>query len=86
MLANKTEDDYVNLLFSLFAGPETPQYVRERIQHWNWSRRNDVLDPDAVEGMRYDLPRKFSELQDSHFPLFITVDAVGTTVTTKNGN
>jgi hypothetical protein len=76
LLANKVEHDYVNLLFSLSSGPDTPKYVRERIQHWNERRRNNVLDPDDVEGTRDDLPEKYSELQDSHFPLFITVDSV----------
>ncbi|KAI9453671.1 hypothetical protein BJY52DRAFT_1153029, partial [Lactarius psammicola] len=76
LLANKVEQDYVNLLYSLSAGPDMPQHVRERIQHWNSCRRNNVLDPDGSEGMRDDLPEKFSELQDGHFPLFITVDTL----------
>ncbi|KAI9453663.1 P-loop containing nucleoside triphosphate hydrolase protein [Lactarius psammicola] len=76
LLADKVENDYVNLLFSLSADPDTPQYVRDRIQHWESRRKNGVLDPDEAEGMRDDLPDKFSELQDSHFPLFITVDTL----------
>ncbi|KAH9172877.1 hypothetical protein EDB89DRAFT_842082 [Lactarius sanguifluus] len=76
LLANKVEQDYVNFSFSLSAGPDMPQYVRDRIQHWNSRRRNNVLDPDDAEGTRDDLPEKFSELQDSHFPLFITVDTL----------
>jgi hypothetical protein len=71
LLANKVEHDYVNLSFSLSAGPDTPQYVRERIQHWKSRRKKNVLDPDDAEGTRDDLPEKYSELQDSHFPLFI---------------
>ncbi|KAH9065004.1 hypothetical protein EDB87DRAFT_1597138 [Lactarius vividus] len=76
LLANKVEHDYTNLLFSLSAGPDMPQYVSERIQHWNSRRRSKILDLDDAEGMRDDLPEKFSELQDSHFPLFITVDTL----------
>ncbi|KAH8984688.1 hypothetical protein EDB92DRAFT_1950637 [Lactarius akahatsu] len=76
LLANKVEQDYVNFLFSLSAGPDMPPYVRDRIQHWNSCRRNNILDPDDAEGARDDLPEKFSELQDSHFPLFITVDTL----------
>lgn len=76
LLANKVEHDYVNLLFSHSSGPDTPQYIRERIQHWNSCRRDNVLDPDDAEGRRDDLPEKYSELRDSHFPLFITVDSV----------
>ncbi len=73
----------MNLLFSLSAGPDTPHYVRDRIQHWISRRKNNLLDPDDAEGMRDDLPEKFSELQDSHFPLFVTVDTVGTTLAKK---
>ncbi|KAI9436975.1 hypothetical protein H4582DRAFT_1816019 [Lactarius indigo] len=76
LLANKVEEDYVDLLFSLYAGPDTPQYVSERIQHWKSHRRNNASDQDGTEGMRDDLPEKFSELQDRHFPLFITVDTL----------
>ncbi|KAI9436977.1 hypothetical protein H4582DRAFT_2058436 [Lactarius indigo] len=76
LLANKVEHDYINLLFSLSTGPDMPQYVRERIQHWSSRRRNKILDLDDAEGTRDDLPEKFSELQDSHFPLFITVDTL----------
>jgi hypothetical protein len=86
LLANKVEHDYVNLLFSLSSGPDTPKYVRERIQHWNSRKRSNVLDPDDAEGTRDDLPERFSELQDCHFPLFITVDAVGTILAKLNGN
>jgi hypothetical protein len=41
------------------------------------------LDPEGAEGTRDDLPEKFSELQDSHFPLFVTVDTVGTILAIK---
>ncbi|KAH9172882.1 hypothetical protein EDB89DRAFT_1885655 [Lactarius sanguifluus] len=76
LLANKVEHEYVDLLFSLYAGPDTPQYVCERIKHWNSRRKNNAMDQDGTEGMRDDLPEKFSELQDGHFPLFITVDTL----------
>ena len=83
LLAGKVERDYVNLLFSLSAGPDTPQYVRDRIQHWNSRKKSKVLDPDDVGGIREDLPEKFSELEDKHFPLFITVDTVRVTPSTR---
>src|ERR1700761_2691861 len=67
LLANKVEHDYVNLLFSLCAGPDTPQYVYERIRQWKSHKRSDILDPDGADGTRDDLPEKFSELQDNHF-------------------
>ncbi|KAH8984689.1 hypothetical protein EDB92DRAFT_2033428 [Lactarius akahatsu] len=76
LLADKVEQDYVNLLFSISEDPETPQYIRDRIQLWKSRRKNDVLDPDDAQHTRDDLPEKFSELQDGHFPLFITVDTL----------
>lgn len=76
LLADKVERDYMNLLLSFSAGPDTPQYIRDRIQHWDLRKKNKVLDPDDVGGIREDLPDKFSDLQDKHFPLFITVDTV----------
>ena len=81
LLADKVEQDYVNLLFSLFEGTDAPQYVRER--NWNLHRRKNLLNRDGAEHVRDDLPDKFSKLQDSHFPLFVTVDTVSTTLATK---
>lgn len=70
----------MSLLHSLSTGLDAPLYVRERIQRWNSRRKKDIFNPDATEGEREDLPQKFSELRDSHFPLFLTMDAVGTTI------
>jgi hypothetical protein len=78
LLAEKVERDYVNLLYSLSAGPNAPLYVRERIQSWNSRRKKEIFNPDDTEGRRDDLPGSFSELRDSHFPLFLTMDAVST--------
>ena len=81
LLADKVEQDYVNLLFSLFEGTDTPQYVRER--NWNLHKRKNLQNRDGAERVRDDLPDKFSKLQDNHFPLFVTVDTVSTTLETK---
>ena len=75
LLAEKVEGDYVNLLYSLSAGPDAPPYVRERIQRWN-SRRKETFNPDDAGEGRDDLPEKFSELCDGNFPLFLTMDTV----------
>jgi hypothetical protein len=80
LLAEKVERDYVGLLYSLSTGPDAPLYVRERIQCWNSRRKKVIFNPDDVEGKRDDLPEKFSELCDSHFPLFLTMDTVSTAV------
>jgi hypothetical protein len=82
LLSEKVERDYVSLLHSLSAGPEPPQYVRERIQSWNL-RRKEIFNSDDVEGKRDDLPEKYSLLRDEHFPLFLTMDTVSTTLTIR---
>jgi hypothetical protein len=76
LLAEKVERDYVSLLYSLSTGPDAPLYVRERIQRWNSRRKKVIFNPDDTEGKRDDLPEKFSELRNSDFPLFLTMDTV----------
>jgi hypothetical protein len=85
LLAEKVERDYVSLLHSLSAGPgKELQYVRERIERWNSRRKKEIFNPDDVEGKRDDLPEKYSQLRDEHFPLFVTMDTVSTTPVTKS--
>ena len=89
LLAEKVERDYVSLLYSLSTGPDAPLYVRERIQRWNSRRKKTIFNPDDTEAKREDLPKKFSELRDGDFPLFLTMDTVSTPhrmdVTCTNG-
>jgi hypothetical protein len=75
-LAEKVERDYVSLLYSLSTGSDAPLYIRERIQRWNSRRKKVIFNPDDTEAKREDLPEKFSELRDSDFPLFLTMDTV----------
>ena len=76
LLAEKVERDYVSFLYSLSTGPNAPLYVRERIQRWNSRRKKTIFNPDDTGDKREDLPEKFSELRDSDFPLFLTMDTV----------
>jgi hypothetical protein len=82
LLAEKVEQDYVNLLHSLSAGPEELKYARERIQRWNTLRKKEIFNPDDLEAKRDDLPEKYSQLRDEHFPLFVTMDTVRVTFAT----
>ena len=79
-LANKVEEEYVNLLFSLCDGSEMPEDVRERIQRWKKRKPMNTFDLDGNEDDRDDLPQRYSQLRDEHFPLFSTTDTVSTTV------
>jgi hypothetical protein len=87
LLAEKVEREYVSLLYSLSTGPDAPLYVHERIQRWNSRRKRGDSNPDDTESERdsipddtggemEDLPQKFSELRDSDFPLFLTMETV----------
>ena len=40
---------------------------------------NDLFQLDEEDDERADLPSRFSELQDDHFPLFVTFDQVSRT-------
>ena len=79
LLAEKVEQDYVNLLYSLSTDSDAQLYARERIQRWNSRRKKVIFNLDDTDGRRDDLPQKFSELRDSDFPLFLTLDTVCTT-------
>ena len=78
LLAEKVEQDYVNLLYSLSTDSDAQLYACERIQRWNSRRKKVIFNPDDTDGRRDDLPQKFSELRDSDFPLFLTLDTVCT--------
>ena len=83
LLAEKVEREYVSLLYSLSTGPDAPLYVHERIQCWNSRRKKVIFNPDDTEGKRDDLPEKFSELRDTDFPLFLTMDTVSAALSKK---
>jgi len=84
LLAEKVERDYVSLLYSLSTGSDAPLYVRERVQRWSSRRKKEIFNPDDTGNARDDLPGKFSELCDSDFPLFLTMDTVSTSLPISN--
>jgi hypothetical protein len=78
VLVGKVEELFFKYLESLSAGSSGLQNTFQRI------RNRDVddgfrIDEDDNEEWRSDLPQKYSELEDRHFPLFITFDAVSFT-------
>ena len=84
LLAEKVERDYVSLLYSLSKSSDAPLYVRERVQRWNSRRKKEIFNPDDTDSARDDLPGKFSELRDSDFPLFLTMDTVSASLSISN--
>ena len=75
VLVGKVEERFFKYLESLNAGTSGHQNTFQRI------RNPDVDDGFFIhandnEEWRSDLPQRYSELDDNHFPLFITFDAV----------
>lgn len=86
LLAEKVEEDYVELWLSLGTSSDIPEYVIEHIRRWNSRKKINPFVADSAVGNRDDLPKKYSELQKNHFPLFITMDGVSTTIPESNQN
>jgi len=74
VLATKVEEYFAKLMGSL----EAATYSRGRLRTMekDANRRVRLVDQDDNDHWRSDLPDKFSELSEEHFPLFITYDRV----------
>jgi hypothetical protein len=75
VLVGKVEEHFLKYLESLGAGSSEHPEAFKRI------RDHDIddgflIDEDDNGEWRNDLPQRYSELEDRHFPLFITFDAV----------
>ena len=75
VLATKVEEFFSKLMLSLEAASYSPEELRRMGK--DVETDTELIDLDDVDQWRPDLPRKFSELTDANFPLFITYDRVG---------
>ena len=73
VLAAKVEEYFATLMSSLEAEGYSPEELRRRERD---AEEIEFVDQDDNEQWRSDLPERFSELLDKHFPLFITYDRV----------
>lgn len=73
VLAARVEDYFRKLFESLKVASFSPQELKEASTRQNVRLDETLRDLDEDE-WRADLPEKFSDLQDSHFPLFITFE------------
>ena len=73
VLAAKVEESFETLMSSLEADGYSHEELRKKKEA---DREIEFVDQDDNEQWRSDLPEKFSELADGHFPLFITFDRV----------
>lgn len=81
VLAGKVEEYFNKLLESLSASGKSPKELA-RIMNQKKLQQEDggLFVMDDENDWRTDLPKKFSLLEDSHFPLFLTFDRVGVPV------
>jgi hypothetical protein len=77
VLARRVQEYFEKLMESLSAATLTREAL-ESLMKRNASDETDELidEDDGVDDGRTDLPKKFSELEDKHFPLFLTFDEV----------
>ncbi|KAG2034062.1 hypothetical protein BDR03DRAFT_993883 [Suillus americanus] len=71
MLATKVEEDFTGLLESLamasYTLPEIAQLKAQRFE-------DDLFDLDDAPESQMNVPARYSQLEDKHFPLFVTFD------------
>lgn len=77
----KVEEYFAKLMWALEAAAYSPKELRTMDK--DIEQDIEFVDQDDNEQWRSDLPGRFSELLDEHFPLFITYDRVRISVSTK---
>lgn len=75
VLASKVEEYFAKLLDSLATAAHSPEELAA-LAATKLQQEEGLVDLDDEENWRGDLPKCFSQLQDEHFPLFITFDRV----------
>ena len=81
VLAMKVEEYFTKLMSSLEASACSPEELR--VMERDTEQEIEFVDQDDNERWRSDLPERFSELLDEHFPLFITYDRVWISISLK---
>lgn len=77
VLAEKVEEYFCKMLESLAMSNKTPEVLKEIAQaRKHYEQCNGLVDKDEDSDLHTTLPGKFSDLQDEHFPLFLTFDRV----------
>ena len=80
-LAEKVQEYFDKILESLGMSNKTQEELREVAQARKREQcSDDLVDKDEDPDLHTTLPGKFSELQDEHFPLFLTFDRVSCAV------
>jgi hypothetical protein len=76
VLADKVEEHFTKLLHSLRLSSNITMNISTLLERKKSREETLLVDRDEVDQWRSDLPKKFSDLTDDHFPLFLTFDKV----------
>jgi len=78
LLAAKVGDYFEKLLNSLATGSRSPQELKllAKSRQIQIQPQHRLVPLNDIPDWRSDLPSKYSDLEDRHFPLFITFDQV----------
>ena len=76
VLAGKVEEYFSRLLDSLATAERTREELAQFVKSKRQENEEGLIDIDDDQTWRADLPSRFSQLQDEHFPLFLTFDRV----------
>ena len=78
VLAGKVEEYFLKLLDSLATADKTKEELARLIKHKKQQQddHEGLIDIDDDQNWRGDLPTRYSQLKDEHFPLFLTFDRV----------
>ncbi|KAH9931251.1 uncharacterized protein B0H18DRAFT_929734 [Fomitopsis serialis] len=76
VLAEKVQEFFAKLHGSLLMADKSPEELRsmKTTRNLQQDHDQDLVDLDEEVQYRGDLPQRFSELADEHFPLFVTFD------------
>ena len=74
LLATTAEGRFAKLMVSIEDAGYSSKELRKRVK--DSEQEVELVDQDDNGRWRLDLPERFSELADEHFPLFITYDRV----------
>lgn len=81
VLAERVQEYYTKLASSSAAGDRSEGEVKHRATQRTQAEK-ELVELDDEDDSQSGLPKKFSELTDDHFPLFLTFDKVGSYLNT----
>jgi hypothetical protein len=71
--SGKVNEYFLKLLDSLITADHSPEQLAQ-LAATKVQADDRLVDEDDEDNWRGDLPTRFSELRDEHFPLFVTFD------------